>query len=910
MDETNDITEGFTEDGLHAEGEFPDGDAAETETDDSAAEGHSSYTPVNRFDASAVHHLSGMYQNWFLDYASYVILERAVPSIEDGLKPVQRRILHSMKRMDDGRFNKVANIVGHTMQFHPHGDASIGDALVQLGQKELLIDTQGNWGNILTGDRAAAPRYIEARLTKLALDVVFNPKTTEWQLSYDGRNREPVSLPAKFPLLLAQGAEGIAVGLSSKILPHNFNEICDAAISYLKGENFELYPDFPTGGSIDVSKYNGGQRGGSLRVRARIDKVDNKTLAIREIPYSKTTSTLIDSILKAIEKGKVKAKRVVDNTASEAEILIQLMPGVSPDKTIDALYAFSDCEINISPNCCVISGDKPCFLSVGDVLRHSADRTLSLLRKELEIKLQELLEQLFFSSLEKIFIEERIYKEQGFEQAATLDIAVEFVDGKLGPFKPNLIREVTRDDILKLLEIKMQRILKFSKKKADEQIARLEKDIRGVRHDLGRMTKVTIEWFEYLKEKYGKAYPRRTEIRSFDTIKGAKVIEANEKLYINREEGFIGTALKKDEFVCNCSDIDEIIIFFGDGKYKVVRVADKIFTGKDVRHVQVFNRNDQRTIYNVIYRAGARGNYYAKRFNVPTVMRDREYDLTTGEPGSRITYFSANANGEAEVVRVTLSAAKNQKKTSFDYDFSKIAIKGRTARGNLIAKKTIRSVSLKTTGRSTLGGRNIWFDADVARINYDGNGVLLGEFSDTDRILVILKNGEFYFSDTDLNNHYDGDILRIEKFDAEKVWTLVFSDAAAGGAPHVKRFSLEASRKRQSMLGGNQDRIILLSDQYYPRFEITFAGEKAPAPVTVEPAEFIQVRSFKVKGKRLSKYEIGKIEELEPLRFPEKKEPADDGGKEEDVPTGPMTILADGDTITFSVDDDGQMSLF
>ncbi len=889
-------------------------DGLTDEVDSLGGESHSSYTPVSRFDASAVHHLSGMYQSWFLDYASYVILERAVPGIDDGLKPVQRRILHSMKRMDDGRFNKVANIVGHTMQFHPHGDASIGDALVQLGQKELLIDTQGNWGNIFTGDRAAAPRYIEARLTKLALDVVFNPKTTEWQLSYDGRNKEPVALPAKFPLLLAQGAEGIAVGLSSKILPHNFNEICDAAISYLRGEDFVLYPDFPTGGSIDIAKYNGGQRGGVLRVRAKIEKLDNKTLVIREIPFSKTTSTLIESILKAVDKGKIKAKHVADNTASDVEIIIQLMPGVSPDKTIDALYAFSDCEISISPNCCVIADDKPCFLSVDDVLRHTTDRTRRLLQRELEIRLSELSEQLFFASLEKIFIEERIYKEKAFEQAATLDIAVAFVDEKLTPFKPQFIREVTREDILALLEIKMQRILKFSKAKADDQIARLNKDIRAVNRDLKQMTKVTIAWFEYLKSKYGNAFPRRTELRSFDTIKVVKVSEANEKLYINRDEGFVGTALKKDEFVCNCSDLDEIIVFFADGKYKVVRVADKIFVGKGIIHVQVFHRNDRRTVYNVVYRDGEKGNYYAKRFDVPSVTRDREYDLSLGTPGSKVAHFSHNPNGEAEIVHITLAAARNQKRTAFDYDFSKIAIKGRAARGNLIAKKTIRSITVKSQGHSTLGGRNVWFDADVCRINYDGNGRLLGEFSDADSILVILRNGDFYFTDADLNNHYDGEILRIEKFEPNKVWTLLFTDAENDGLPFVKRFALEVSKKRQSLLGDNpENRLLLLSDNFYPRLRVTFSGEKAPEPMTLDAESFTAQKSFKARGRRLAKSPVETVEELEPLRVPEDETPEDDAASEtapDEPPAGAMTMLADGDTITFSVDDDGQMTLF
>ena len=642
-------------------------------------EQHSDYKPVNRFDASAVHHLSGMYQNWFLDYASYVILERAVPSIEDGLKPVQRRILHSMKRMDDGRYNKVANIVGHTMQFHPHGDASIGDALVQLGQKNLLIDTQGNWGNILTGDRAAAPRYIEARLSKFALDTVFNPKTTNWQMSYDGRNKEPIALPVKFPLLLAQGAEGIAVGLSSKILPHNFCEICEAAIAYLKGEPFTLYPDFPTGGSIDVSRYNDGQRGGVLKVRAKIEKLDNKTLVIRDLPFGKTADTLKESILKAVEKGKIKVKKVDDMTSAEVEIQVHLAPGVSSDKTLDALYAFSDCEINISPNCCVIEDNKPQFLTVSDVLRHSTDCTMGLLRKELQIRRGELMEQLFFSSLEKIFIEERMYKERRFEQAKSMDEAVAFIDEKLTPFKPSFVREVTRDDILRLMEIKMQRILKFNKDKADELIARIKDEIKGIDHDLAHMTDVTINWFKFILDKYGKDHPRLTEIRSFDTIEATKVVEANEKLYINRQEGFVGTGLKKDEYVCNCSDIDDIILFYKDGKYKVIKVADKIFVGKNVMHVQVFKRNDKRTTYNAVYRDGKKGFYYIKRFNVTSITRDKEYDLTLGTPGSRVIYFTANPNGEAELIKVTLDIDTTKKKQNIflEKDFSEVLIKGR-----------------------------------------------------------------------------------------------------------------------------------------------------------------------------------------------------------------------------------------
>ena len=844
---------------------------------------HSDYKPVNRFDASVVHHLSGMYQNWFLDYASYVILERAVPHIEDGFKPVQRRILHSMKRMDDGRYNKVANIVGHTMQFHPHGDASIGDALVQMGQKDLLIDTQGNWGNILTGDRAAAPRYIEARLSKFALDVVFNPKTTDWQLSYDGRNKEPIVLPAKFPLLLAQGAEGIAVGLSSKILPHNFNELCDAAVSYLRGEEFHLYPDFPTGGSIDVAKYNDGQRGGVLKVRAKIEKLDQKTLVIREIPYSKTTVSLIDSILKAIERGKIKAKKVDDNTAADVEIQVHLAPGVSSDKTIDALYAFSDCEINISPNCCVIDDQRPQFLTVSDVLRRNVDSTKELLRRELEIRKHELEEQLFFASLERIFIEERIYKDKKFEQAETLDAVVAHVDQRLEPFKKNLIREVTRDDILRLLEIKMQRILKFNKDKADELIARIKAEIEEINHDLAHMVDVTINWFTYIKEKYGKDHPRRTEIRNFDTIEATKVAEANQKLYINRQEGFIGTGLKKDEFICNCSDIDDIIIFYRDGKFKVVRVAEKIFVGKNVLHVQVFKKNDSRTTYNMVYRDGKSGPYFIKRFNITAVARDREVDTTQGKPGTKVMYFTANPNGEAEIIKVTLDSillSKNPRKKLFlEKSFADIPIKGRGARGNTLTKDPVHRISLKSHGHSTLGGRNVWFDSDVRRLNYDEHGQLLGEFFDEDQVLVILDGGEYYSTSFDLNNHFEDNLKHIEKYDPEKVWTAVLYDADNEGYPYVKRFLMDASKRHQNFIGENPNsQLILLTDQPYPRIRVTFGGKDAQRePMEIDVEEFIAVKSFKAKGKRLTTLNVASIEELEPTREPEvEAEPEDE----------------------------------
>ena len=845
-----------------------------TETDKDAAEQdggatvHSDYKVPDKGDARVTYHLSGMYQNWFLDYASYVILERAVPHINDGLKPVQRRILHSMRRLEDGRYNKVANIVGHTMQFHPHGDASIGDALVQLGQKELLIETQGNWGNILTGDGAAAPRYIEARLSKFALDTVFNPKTTLWQLSYDGRNREPVTLPVKFPLLLAQGVEGIAVGLSSKILPHNFNELLDASIAYLRGEEFRLYPDFQTGGSIDVSKYNDGERGGSVKVRAKIGKIDNKTLVISEIPYGKTTSTLIDSILRANEKGKIKIKKVDDNTAKEVEILVHLAPGVSSDKTIDALYAFTDCEISISPNCCVIKDDKPHFLTVSDVLRHSTDRTLELLRQELLIQKQEQEEALFFASLEKIFIEERIYKDREFENAGDMDEAVAHIDRRLEPFKPKLIREVTRDDILRLMEIKMARILKFNSDKSDAFIAQTREQIDRINDRLAHIVEHTIQWFESLKERYGASYPRRTEIRNFDTIEATKVVEANEKLYINRQEGFIGMSLKKDEFICNCSDIDDVIIFYRDGTYKVVKVADKMFVGKDILYVNVFKRNDNRTIYNVVYRDGKHGYNYIKRFAITSINRDKEYNLTKGTEGSRILYFSANPNGEAETVKVILKPKPRQKLFVFEKSFSDIAIKGRGSQGNLLTKSEIHKVSLKQKGSSTLGGRRVWFDWDVLRLNYDGRGEELGEFQSEEQILAIMPNGDFYATNFDLSNHYEANMMTLEKYQPNKVWTAVVYDADQKYY-YLKRFLLEATARKQNFVGDNpKSRLILLTDEAYPRVEIVFGGNDAfREPLVLDAEEFVAVKGFKAKGKRVSSYEIDSVNELEPTRF-------------------------------------------
>ena len=875
-------------------------------TNDSSAAGHTSYAPADGRDEDTTHQLTGMYQNWFLDYASYVILERAVPHLGDGLKPVQRRILHTMKRLDDGRYSKVANIVGQAMQFHPHGDASIGDALVQLGQKELLIDCQGNWGNILTGDAAAAPRYIEARLSKFALDVLFNPKTTEWKLSYDGRNKEPVSLPVKFPLLLAQGAEGIAVGLSAKILPHNFGEICDAAISYLHGEPFQLYPDFLTGGSIDVQRYNDGLRGGSVKVRAKIEKLDSKTLAIREIPYGKTTSTVIDSILKANEKGKIKIRKVDDNTAASVEILVHLAPGTSSDKAIDALYAFTDCEVSISPNCCVIDEKRPKFLTVSDVLRRSVDSTRDLLRRELEIRRGELQESLLFASLERIFIEERIYKDKEFENAADIDAACAHIDRRLTPFYPQLVRPVVREDLLRLLEIKMARILKFNKDKADELIARMKDEVARIDRDLQNMVEVTANWYRLIKEKYAGEHPRRTEIRAFDTIEATKVIEANEKLYIDRADGFMGTGLKKDEFVENCSPIDDVILFYRDGTYKVTRVAEKVFIGEterskaekkkaEVIHIAVFKKNDKRTIYNVVYRDGKAGAFYIKRFNVTAITHDREYDLTCGEPGSRVYYFSANPNGEAEVVKVTLRPNPRLRRISFERDFGEILVKGRQSRGNLLTRLDVHRITLKAHGASTLGGRKVWFDHDVRRLNFDGRGQYLGEFHTGDAVLIVRQNGEFYTTNFDPNNHYDDDdILRVEQYDEQKVWTAVLFDADQQGFPYLKRFTLEraAQSRHLNLLGGNpQSRLLLLTDEPGARVRVTLGGADAVRPpIEVVAADFVGVKGFKAKGRRLTTCAVESVEELEPVSLPEQPEP----GPDEDAADAPDDGTPDG----------------
>ena len=838
----------------------------ETQGGDDQPAGHSSY----QVPKDKKLQLSGMYENWFLDYASYVILERAVPHIEDGFKPVQRRIMHAMKEADDGHFNKVANLVGLTMQYHPHGDASIYSALVQLGQKELLIDTQGNWGNILTGDGAAAGRYIEARLSELALDVVYDAKVTDWGLSYDGRKREPMTLPAKFPLLLVQGAEGIAVGLSCKILPHNFNEVIDAAVSYLRGEEFHLYPDFQTGGYIDVSHYNDGERGGSVRVRTKIEKVDNKTLAVRDVPYGKTTGTLKESIVKASERGKIKVKRVDDMTSETAEISVQLQPGTSSDIAIDALYAFTDCEISISPNCCVIMDEKPQFLTVSDVLRFSVDRTKDILRRELEIKRGETMETLHSVSLEKIFIEERIYKDRQFEQARDQETAIAHVDKRLEPFKPQFYREVTTDDILRLLEIPMKRIIKYNAEKADNYIATLHDRIKDIDDKLAHLVDYTIDWYLGLKAKYGHKYPRRTIIREFDNIVASKVAEANEKLYINRTDGFIGTGLKKDEYICPCSDIDDIIIFYKDGKYKVIRVADKIYVGKNVLYVNVFKRNDTRTIYNVLYQDGRGGTIYMKRFAVTGIMRDKDYDVTQGKPGSKIVWFSANPNGEAEVLRITLKPKFRLKVLQFDVDLGELAIKGKTSRGNMVTKNEVHRISLKERGGSTLGDREVWFDPDILRINYEGHGRSLGLFGGDDRILVIMQNGDFYTTTSEATNHYDEGILRIEKYQEGKVWTAIVDDADQGYL-YIKRCTLEDNNKRQRMIGENPaSRLMHLSDEPLPRFEVRFGGADAVRePLVIDADEFIGTKSFKAKGKRISNYTIESVTEIEPREVPQ-----------------------------------------
>ncbi|MBK7732024.1 MAG: DNA gyrase/topoisomerase IV subunit A [Bacteroidales bacterium] len=824
--------------------------------------------------------LSGMYQNWFLDYASYVILERAVPHISDGLKPVQRRILYSMKRMDDGRFNKVANIIGHTMQFHPHGDASIGDALVQLGQKELLVESQGNWGNILTGDGAAAPRYIEARLSKFALEVAFNSKTTEWMNSYDGRNREPVTLPVKFPLLLAMGVEGIAVGLSSKILPHNFNELIEASINYLQGKPFELYPDFPTAGMIDVSKYNDGARGGVVKVRARIEKVDKKGLVISEIPFGRTTSSLIESIVKANDRGKIKIKKIDDNTAGGVEIVIQLQSGVSPDKTIDALYAFTDCELSISPNACVITDEnKPAFVGVSDILRHNTDRTVKLLKLELEIRKAELEEEWHFSSLEKIFIEKRIYRD--IEECETWEAVITAIDNGLKPYKKLFRREITLDDITRLTEIKIKRISKYDSSRADEYIRGLETDLEEVINHLANIIPYAINYFRQIRKKHGKGRERRTEIRSFETIEATKVVANNAKLYVNRQEGFIGTGLKKDEYVCDCSDIDDIIVIRKDGTYLVTKVEEKQFVGKDIIHAQVFLRNDARTIYNVVYQDGREGPCYVKRCAITGLTRDKEYNLGKGTAGTKILYLSANPNGEAEVIRVYHKPRARLKKVTFDFDFGELAIKGRGSMGNILTRNAVHKITLKEKGLSTLGGRKLWFDDAVMRLNADGRGKFLGEFASDEVLLVVTRGGWYRTSGTDLSSHFEDDILLLEKYRESKIFSAVYWDEEQQFY-YVKRFAFEETERLQCFISDSEgSRLVSLTEVEYPRFEIKFGGKnEGRRQEIIEVAEFIGVKSFRAKGKRLTNYSVAGIRELEPVvrseAAPAPREPEED----------------------------------
>ncbi len=829
-----------------------------------------------------ISHLSGMYKDWFLDYASYVILERAVPHLNDGLKPVQRRILHTMRQIDDGRYMKVANIIGYTMQYHPHGDASIGDALIQLGQKDLLIDTQGNWGNMMTGDSAAAPRYIEARLTNFAREVVFNPKTTEWKTSYDGRNQEPITLPVKFPLLLAQGVEGIAVGLASKIMPHNLNELIDAAIAHLKGKSFELYPDFPTAGIADFSKYNDGRRGGQIKVRARIEKRDKKTLAITEIPYGKTTNSLIDSILKANDKGKIKVKKIDDNTAEEVEILIHLANGASSDKTIDALYAFTDCEVSISPNACVIDDYKPRFMGVSEMLRISTENTQELLRKELEIRKGELQESLHMSSLEKIFIENRIYND--IEDCETWESILETIDKGLEPFKKQLVREVTREDLIKLTEIKIKRISKYDSKKADEHIKKLEEEIETIKKNLAAITDYTIKYFKQIKKKYGKGKGRKTEIRNLETIEATKVVEANKKLYVHRSDGFIGTGLKKAEYICDCSDIDEIITIRRDGKYIITKVDEKMFVGKDIIHVDVFKRNDKRTMYNMVYRDGLNGDIMMKRCPITGITRDKEYDLTKGSKGSKILYLTANHNGEAEVLKVYLQPKPRLKKKQLELNFKNLAIKGRNAQGNILTKHAVHKIQVKEEGKPTIEGRKLWFDEEVLRLNVDGKGKYLGEFRGDDKILVVSEDGNFKFTTYDLMNHYDDNIRLIEKFDENKVYSAVYFDGDQGYY-YAKRFNFEHGIKETSFVGENKkSKLIYLFTDTYPRIKIEFGGKnKNKEDQEILLPDFIGVKSYKARGKRLTNAEVKKIHLLEPLPEPEKvEENQQEDGVEED----------------------------
>jgi topoisomerase-4 subunit A len=854
--------------------------------------------------------VTGMYKEWFLEYASYVILERAVPSIRDGFKPVQRRIMQSMKDLDDGRYNKVANLVGHTMQYHPHGDASIGDAMVQLGQKDILIDTQGNWGNILTGDGAAAPRYIEARLSKFASEVVFNPKTTVWQATYDGRRKEPVDLPVKFPLLLAQGVEGIAVGLSTKILPHNFNELIDASIKYLKGKPFFLEPDFETAGIADISDYREGMRGGKVRVRARISQLDKNTLVITEIPFGTNTSTLIDSILKANDKKKIKVNKVEDNTSAQVEILIHLPSGVSPDKTIDALYAFTDCELSVSPLCCVIDDNKPVFISVHEILKRSTDHTVYLLKRELEIELEELHEQWHFASLERIFIENRIYHD--IEEEETWEGVLKAIDKGLQPHIQHLKRAVTEEDIIRLTEIRIKRISKFDIDKAQQLIEALEGKIAEVKHHLENLIDFAVDYFKNLKTKYGKGRDRKTEIRLFDTIEASKVVMQNAKLYVNREEGFIGTSLKKDEFVTDCADIDDIIVFREDGKMSVSKISEKTFVGKGIIHIAVFKKNDTRTIYNLVYRDGKTGPSYMKRFYVSGITRDKEYDLTNGKPNSVVLYFTANDNGEAEVITVHLRAIGNIKKLRWDLDFADLAIKSRTSKGNVVSKNSVKKIELKEAGVSTLKPRKIWYDETVMRLNVDGRGELLGEFKPNDRLLIVNQHGNLKTVIPDLSMHFDEDMVILEKWIPNKPLTVVYFDGERERY-YLKRFVIENPNKLEVIISEHsKSQLEIVVTDYRPMLEVVFS-KKDQKPLEINAESFIEIKGINALGNLVTKEKIKQINALESLHYEEPNI--------EELEVDEELIELDTDEIIERIDDDesgeepniddtGQISLF
>ncbi|MBS7231147.1 DNA gyrase/topoisomerase IV subunit A [Flavobacterium psychroterrae] len=841
--------------------------------------------------------VTGMYKDWFLDYASYVILERAVPAIEDGFKPVQRRIMHSLKELDDGRYNKVANVVGHTMQYHPHGDASIGDAMVQIGQKELLIDCQGNWGNILTGDGAAASRYIEARLSKFALEVIYSPKITDWGVSYDGRRAEPNNLPVKFPLLLAQGAEGIAVGLSTKVLPHNFNELIDASIKILKGKPFTLYPDFMTQGIADVSNYNDGLRGGRVRVRAKIAQLDKNTLVITQIPFSTNTTTLIDSILKANDKGKIKIKKIEDNTAADVEILIHLFPGVSPDKTIDALFAFTACETSVAPLGCVIEDNKPLFIGVSEMLKISTHRTVDLLKQELEIQLEELKNKWHFSTLEKIFIREEMYIE--FKLYSDRESLYKYLYDRFEPFKKSFVREITDDDLQRLTQIPMIRITRFDSDKADDFIAKLEDEMKEVEHHLANLIDFAIAYFTKLKEKYGKGRERQTELRVFDNVEATKVVLRNTKLYVNREEGFVGTSLKKDEYLTDCSDIDDVIVFLRDGKMLVTKVDAKTFVGKDIIHVAIFDKSDKRTIYNMMYRDGKSGPSYIKRFNVSGVTRDKPYDLTNETAGSQVVYFSHNPNGEAEVITILLRQVGTIKKLKFDIDFAKLAIKGRASKGNLVTKYPIKKIELKEKGISTLLPRKVWFDDTVKRLNVDARGELLGEFKPSDKILIINQSGKLKVIIPELSTHFDEDMIVLEKFKPKKPISAIYFDGEKERY-YLKRFLVETDKEESFITEHPNSQLEIVSTDYRPVAQLIFAKVKGvqKEDLHIDVEDFIAVKGFKALGNQLTTDKLKQVNLLDPLPY---EEPI------EEVPEKPE--LDEDDSVETELDDDGQIGL-